>query len=603
MKIKNLLLLVVILINEGIFAQSPVIEWQKTLGGTDADIAKSIEPTADSGYIVAGFTASNDGDASGNHGGMDFWVVKLGATGNKLWQKTLGGSNNDFANAVHQTSDGGYIVAGYTFSNDGDVSGNHNPDSDGWVVKLNASGNLIWQKALGGVGGDFITDIHQTSDGGYIAGGYSASNNGDASGNNGSFDFWIVKLDPSGNISWHKMVGSGQNDRANAIQQTSDGGYIVAGSVASNINGQHDCQVVKLDASGNIMWQKTQGGTGDEYYNAVQQTTDGGYILAGITGSNNGDVSGNHGIDDFWIVKLNSSGNIIWQKTLGGSDYDWAYAIQQTSDGGYVALGMSNSTDGDVANNHGSADFWVAKLDVTGNLAWQKSIGGSDAEYGYSIRQTSDDGFIIAGYTNSSDGDVNSNQGNGDLWVVKLGAAGTLSLNFISFSAVASDNDVLLNWSTENEVNTNLFEVEFSTDGTHFTKIGNVQSANTSGRHQYNFTHHQVPAGMLFYRLKQIDMDGKYKYSVITSVVFNKINAGFIAYPSPANNEVNILINTMLQHNARVKLFSVKGQLLMTVQLKNRLTNISTQNIANGTYILSVENGSVTQTQKIIVQH
>lgn len=220
------------------FSQSPTIQWQAVTGGTDTDITNSIQPTADGGYIAAGFSSSNDGDVSGNHGGSDYWVVKLDALGNKVWQKLLGGSANDNANDIQQTTDGGYIVAGYTFSNNGDVSGNHNPDSDGWIVKLDTTGNLIWQKAIGGVGGDFITAIQQTSDGGYLAGGYSASNNGDASGSNGFFDFWVIKLDSSGNILWHKMIGSSQDERASTLQKTADGGCIIAGSVADNTFGK-----------------------------------------------------------------------------------------------------------------------------------------------------------------------------------------------------------------------------------------------------------------------------------------------------------------------------------------------------------------------------
>lgn len=411
------------------FAQSPIIQWQKTLGGTDGDFAKTIQPTADGGYIVAGYSSSNDGDVSGNHGGFDYWIVKLDAAGNKIWQKSLGGSENDIAYDIKQTTDGGYIVAGYTFSNNGDVSGNHNPDSDGWVVKLDAAGNLVWQKALGGVGGDFITTIQQTTDGGYIAGGYSAANNGDASGNNGSFDFWVIKLDVSGNILWHKMIGGSQDERALSLQQTADGGYIMTGSVASVINGQKHCLVVKLDTSGNLVWQKTQGGTGNDEYKSIQQTTDGGYIAAGTTSSNNGDVSGNHGGGDYWVVKLDASGNITWQKTLGGSATDWAYAVQQTSDGGYVTLGVSVSDDGDVTNTQGNGDFWLAKLNTSGNLIWQKSFGGTDGDYGYAIKQTADGGFITVGFSNSTDGDVTNNQGNGDFWVVKLSGNPALSVN------------------------------------------------------------------------------------------------------------------------------------------------------------------------------
>jgi hypothetical protein len=279
----------------------------------------------------------------------------------------LGGSSDEWASSIQQTFDGGYIVAGYTYSNDGDVSGNHG-NRDGWVVKLDASGSLLWQKCLGGNSSDWARSIQQTSDGGYIVAGETHSNDGDVSGHHGNGDGWVVKLDASGNLLWQKCLGGSSYDSVSSIQQTSDGGYIVAGSTYSNdgdVSGNHgndDSWVVKLDASGNLLWQKCLGGSNWDYAESIQQTSDGGYIVAGITFSNDGDVSGYHGEGDGWIVKLDASGNLLWQKCLGGSYREWAYSIQQTSDGGYIVAGYTNSNDGDVSGNHGGEDGWVVKL-------------------------------------------------------------------------------------------------------------------------------------------------------------------------------------------------------------------------------------------------
>jgi hypothetical protein len=169
------------------------IEWQKCLGGTNWDVAYTIQQTSDGRFIVAGYTESNDGDVSGNHGNSDYWVVKLDSSGDILWQKCLGGTSWDFANSIQQTSDGGFIVAGYTESNDGDVSGNHG-GSDAWVVKLNSSGDIEWQKCLGGTGDEYVNSIKQTSDGGFIVAGCTKSNDGDVLGNHGNDDSWVVKL-------------------------------------------------------------------------------------------------------------------------------------------------------------------------------------------------------------------------------------------------------------------------------------------------------------------------------------------------------------------------------------------------------------------------
>ena len=355
-------------VNNKSHAQAPAIEWQKCLGGTADDFANSIQQTSDGGFIVAGETRSNDGDVSGNHGKSDAWVVKLNSLGDILWKKCLGGTGNDYARSIQQISDGGFILTGYTNSNNGDVSGN-NGYYDAWVVKLNSSGDILWQKCLGGTYDDYARSIQQTSDTGFILAGYTFSNDGDVSGNHGFSDAWVVKLNSSGDIIWQKCFGGTNEDYAYSIQQTSDSGFIVAGYTFSNdgdVSGYHgyfDYWVVKLNSSGDIEWQKCLGGTNNDYANSIQQTSDGGFIVAGYTESNDGDVSGYHGGDyDAWVVKLNSSGDILWQKCLGGTIDDRAYSIQQTSDGGFIVAGFTVSNDGDVSGNHGASDAWVVKL-------------------------------------------------------------------------------------------------------------------------------------------------------------------------------------------------------------------------------------------------
>ena len=296
-------------------AQSPSIEWQVCLGGTDTDKGFSLQQTSDGGYVVAGYASSNDGDVSGNQGEEDFWIVKLNSDGGLVWQKSLGGSSDDRARSVQQTSDGGYVVVGFAISNDGDVSGNHG-DRDYWIVKLDSDGDLVWQKCLGGSSDDRARSVQQTSDGGYIVAGSTYSNDGDVSGNHGERDYWIVKL----------------------------------------------------DVDGNLIWQKCLGGTDNELALSVRQITDGGYIVGGSAVSTDGDVSGNHGDRDYWIVKLDADGNLVWQKALGGLESDVATSVRQTSDGGYVVGGSSSSNNGDVSGNNGDSDYWIVKLDTDGNL-------------------------------------------------------------------------------------------------------------------------------------------------------------------------------------------------------------------------------------------
>jgi hypothetical protein len=286
------------------FINAQSIQWQKSFGGSADDEANCIKQTMDGGLVVAGFAYSNDGDVTGGHGGSDLWVVKLNTTGNIVWAKTYGGSNNEGAESIQQTSDKGYIVAGYTNSNDGDVENNHG-GYDCWVVKLDSNGKKIWAKTYGSGSLDWAYAIQQTTDGGYIMAGYASGNGGDVTGNHSSNDdYWIVKLDNNGNIVWQKCFGGTDMDDAHSVQQTSDGGYIVVGTAYSNngdVHGQHytgfisspDVWVIKLNATGDTLWTKALGGSGVDGGYYVQQTSDGKYIIAAEASSNNGDLTTN----------------------------------------------------------------------------------------------------------------------------------------------------------------------------------------------------------------------------------------------------------------------------------------------------------------------
>jgi len=422
---KNLLFIVSFLILHPAFSQAPAIQWQKSLGGTGDDRATSITQTVDGGTVTAGYSLSNNGDVTGNHGGTDYWVVKLDSTSTIQWQKCLGGTGDDRARSIVQTTDGGYVVAGNSTSYNGDVTGNHG-GIDYWVAKLDTTGAIQWQKCLGGTQQDVPYAIQQTTDGGYIVARNSFSSDGDVTGNHGGVDYWVVKLDSTGTLQWQKSLGGTGADWGQSIVQTADGGYVAAGPSDSNngdVTGNHggqDYWVVKLDAAGNIQWQKSLGGTSLDAAYSIAQTTDGGYVAAGTSSSNNGDVTGNHGGSDYWVVKLDGVGVIQWQKSLGGTTGDGAYSIAHTTDGGYVVAGYSLSNNGDVTGNHGGADYWVLKLDSAGTLQWQKSLGGTGADLGQSIVQTADGGYVTAGYSLSNDGDVTGNHGNNDYWVVKL---------------------------------------------------------------------------------------------------------------------------------------------------------------------------------------
>jgi hypothetical protein len=420
-----LLLTTLFFISNSSFAQ-PEIEWQRSYGGSLNDwMYSSIQETIDGGYIIAGSSESNDGDVTINNGESDYWVLKLDISGNIEWQKSHGGSNTDNAFSVQQTSDEGYIIAGTSNSNDGDVSGNQG-NWDVWVVKLNHLGFIQWQKSLGGSNNEGAHSIQQTTDDGYIIGGYTNSNDGDVSGNNGSNDCWIVKLDSFGNIQWQKTLGGSGNDVANSVQQTTDGGFVMAGfsnSSDGDVSENHgglDYWIVKMDDVGTIQWQKSYGGSNNDMAESIVQTNDGGYFVSGQSYSTDGNITENQGGIDFWVIKLDSEGNLQWQKSLGGSNDDISKSCYQTADGNYVVAGFTDSNDGHVTENNGLKDYWIVKLNNVGNILWQKTLGGSSNDLAFSIQQTADSGFIVGGHSLSSDGDVTENRGNYDLWIVKL---------------------------------------------------------------------------------------------------------------------------------------------------------------------------------------
>jgi uncharacterized delta-60 repeat protein len=386
-------------------------QWARTYGGSDDDSPRSIQQTSDGGYIVAGSTNKPRSAGTG-----DFWILKLSSIGNIEWQKTYGGSDDDWSRSIQQTSDGGYIVAGHTKSFGAGYV-------DSWVLKLSSIGNIEWQKTYGGSDEDTAHSIQQTSDGGYIVAGHTKSFGA------GYVDYWVLKLSSIGKIEWQKTYGTSNSDRAPSIQQTSDGGYIVAGNTTFPGAKYVDYWILKLSSVGNIEWQKTYGGSDDDSPRSIQQTSDGGYIVAGYAGSSYDSGGFYRKKPNIWLLKLYSDGEIEWQKTYGGSEKDSAWSIQQTSDGGYIVVGTTQSFGA------GTDDFWILKLSSIGNIEWQKTYGGSDDDWSRSIQQTSDGGYIVVGTTKSF------GAGEDDIWILKLSLNGDIPTCEIIGSSNASITD------------------------------------------------------------------------------------------------------------------------------------------------------------------
>lgn len=407
-------------------AQTPVIKWQKSFGGTDADLVSCSLPTQDGGGIVIGSTNSVDSLVTGNHGGQDVWVVKVDADGVLQWKKCFGGSLSDHFFEISPTIDGYYVLSGRSASSDGDVALNKGLD-DYWILKMDVAGNIIWEKTYGGSQSDMARGCVQAPDGNFYVTGSSSSTDGDVNGNHGLGDNWLIKLDSAGNLLWQKALGGSGVDVGWRVQPTADGGVMNIGTTAStngdvvSLNhGVLDIWVVKLDSNGNIQWEKCYGGSAAEEVRSINLTNDGQFLVSGYSASSDGDLTSNYGDDDIWVFKIDSLGVLQWQKSFGGSGEDWGLDSRQTSSGGYLISGRSASADHDVSFNHGGTDVWVAKLDTAKNIIWEKSLGGSAFDEGREFYETAPGEYFLSGHSLSVDGDVTGNIGSYDYWVLRL---------------------------------------------------------------------------------------------------------------------------------------------------------------------------------------
>lgn len=429
------------------FAQNSLQkEWDYRFGGNDEDWIYSFRQTTDGGYILGGTSYSGiSGDKTqGTWGLSDYWIVKLDSLGNKQWDKNFGGPDDDYLFSYQQTTDGGYILGGTSWS---DLGGDKTQPSwgsaDYWIVKTDSAGTKQWDYRFGGIYGEVLYSVQQTTDGGYILGGSSGSEiNGDKTQPNwGVWDYWIVKVDSTGIKQWDYRFGGDQYDNFLSLQQTTDGGYILGGHSNSGISGDKtqpnwdvlcnpicsfDYWIVKIDASGIKQWDKTFGGLGDDRLFSMQQTKDGGYIMGGWSGSQiGGDKAQNtQGYEDYWIVKVDSLGNQQWDKDFGGSIFEEFYTVFQTPDEGYLLSGSSTSPmSGDkTEDNLGVKQTWIVKTDSMGIKEWDKTILSTGEDLGGWTILTNDGCYAFANESEADTGGdkTQGSQGTYDYWILKF---------------------------------------------------------------------------------------------------------------------------------------------------------------------------------------
>ncbi|MDD5087635.1 MAG: T9SS type A sorting domain-containing protein [bacterium] len=361
--------------------------WTRTYGGSDYDRAHSVQQTTDRGYIIAGYTSSF------GTGGYDMYLVKTNSQGDTLWTRMYGGSDDEEAYSVQQTSDGGYVVAGWT---DSFGAG----EDDFYLVKTNSQGDSLWTRTYGGGNVEEAFSIEQTTDGGNVVAGRTMSFGA------GYYDFYVVKTDNLGDTLWTRTYGGSSWDWAYSVQQTEDGGYIVAGHTESFGAGSTDIYMVKVDSLGDTLWTRTYGGSDWDDVFSVQQTTDGGYVVAGYT------YSFVTGSEDFYLVKTNSQGDTLWTRTYGGSNGEEAFSVRQTADGGYIVAGSTTSFG---LGTPTWVNSWLVKTNSQGDTFWTRTYGGDRDDRAFSVQPTADGGYIIAGAT------MSFGAGQTDFYLVKTG--------------------------------------------------------------------------------------------------------------------------------------------------------------------------------------
>jgi hypothetical protein len=411
------------------------VEWIKTIGGSGAETGQAIIKTLDGGYAVLGFTNSTDGDVQEKLSSVnDYWLLKLDTNGSLEWSKTYGGSKDDRGQSLAQTTDGGYVLTGYAMSDDGDGSVNSG-FHDNWVLKVDASGTILWEKSFGFSGHDHSYDIIEAQDGGYFFTGFLDITSARSDGNtekassltrHGVGEFWGTKIDKQGALQWRGYFGGTNNDRAHAVVQAEDGGFVMAGFSESNdfditdTQGSYDFWMVNVDAKGKMLWERSFGGSGIEIAYDIAKTTDGGYVIAGNTFSTDGDISQANGGSDFWLIKVDNTGSLVWEQTYGGSGFDAAQAVIASKDGGYFVVGNSKSVDADASINYGENDLWIVKTDETGSMIWQKPFGGSGLDFAFDVIENEDGSVLVVGETSSTDFQGSTSKGKSDIVLIKV---------------------------------------------------------------------------------------------------------------------------------------------------------------------------------------
>ena len=527
--------------------------FQKTFGGiSGSDVGYSVQQTADQGYIITGISESYGA------GTASVFLIKTDSSGNTLWVKTFGGSNSEGGYSVQQTTDGGYIITGHTYSYGG--------VGEIWLIKTNNIGNKLWTKRFGGAASEEGKSVQQTADQGYIITGFVESFGA------GDRDVYLIKTNNSGNIIWTKTFGGTGWDEGTFVRQTSDGGYIITGftesfGVGGNCGGFcRDVYLIKTNSSGDTLWTKTYGGLYDDEGYSVQQTVDGGYIITGTTSSFPA------GFPDFYLIKTDANGDALWTKTYGGANEDYGYSVQQTADGGYIIIGSTSSFGA------GSRDVYLIKTNSSGDTLWTKTYGGTFWDEGYSVRQTADGGYIITGsysfQATFSDFYLIKTDDNGNTGGCNQYSTATITgnpLTIVGFGAIIDSGGVVNNTSAVILSPTNIDSV--------LCKSGSVETCNDGIQNQDE---------------TDIDCGGvcpPCPTGISQSLSINKNQIKI--HPNPFSTHTLIEFGNYKKEKYTLALYNSLGQLVRQIDnISNGQIRIERDNLTSGLYFFQLRTDS-----------
>lgn len=474
----------------------PAIEWQLSFGGTNSDILTSLQQTADGGYIFGGYSRSpvSGNKTSPNYGSNDFWLVLVDANTNTLWQRSFGGDWDDNLFALQQTSDGGYILGGSSAS---PLSGNKTSPGYGgwdyWVVRLAANGDTLWERSFGGTNEDQLLSLRQTSDGGFILGGSSSSgtNATKSSSNWGASDFWVIRLDANGDKSWERTYGGTGEDVLTAIRETDDGGFIWGGHSSSAADGTKTSPklsadiaywIARVDGDGRQLWDRSYeypfADFNENALSSLDVTPDGGFLLGGSIHYWPLDHL------DFWVVRLDSVGTLLWDRRFSPHGGDTLRTLQKLGDGGFL-----------LGGDHFS-DFRASRLLDDGALLWQTFYGGYGLEELRALQQTADGGFILGGRSTSGfeQNKTSPSFGGSDYWIIKL----TPEAPRLQIASGLSDKSAPLYFTLFPGTTNHSYRIDYSTNLASWTAL------QTNRAHRYKIEVAATNSSHRFYRAERL---------------------------------------------------------------------------------------------------